>query len=409
MSVVSTIIAIVLSWGGALIALGFLWEISLAYHHEWMSLWILFWFLAATYVGFDTTWTMVLLMLGTPRRRAHRTWGLLFLVMSGITWFGARETWERTEGPFVPALAFALGLSDKDGSLPLFEDWWKAHRANMALEEREALPDSPIHDEFHAYSDLVNIEGLTKTDLREATLTKRPGNWKPFPIWLADSRGREIDPDAVPSEDDMARWRIVIEALEAPHLSDADLRAADMAFVFAPGADLRGARLQGVDLQYAQLQGAALQEAHLQKADLRFAFLQGADLSRAEMQGADLRNAEMQRAKFIEAKLQHTELGAAKLQGADFHNARLDVARAHGRIATKCKLLPCGDEGHVHGWNAASRRDFSSGGSRGRELLRLANARCDPSWYRYAMGELFRFQATRCRSELEQLETKQIH
>ena len=101
---------------------------------------------------------------------------------------------------------------------------------------------------------------LVTADLQEAELTKRPEGWKPFALWLIDLRESNGDTASsekhVPTRDEIERWQLLTEALDAPSLRGRDLRGANLKGAFLPGADLRGADLGYVDLQFANTQGA---------------------------------------------------------------------------------------------------------------------------------------------------------
>jgi uncharacterized protein YjbI with pentapeptide repeats len=94
-------------------------------------------------------------------------------------------------------------------------------------------------------------------------------------------------------------------------LAGANLKGAELTWIWQNGANLKGVLLQWADLRNAFLEGTDLREAFLEGTDLREANLRGADLRGAFLWGADLRGA------FLEG----TNLGDAQLQGAHLTGA----------------------------------------------------------------------------------------
>ena len=90
--------------------------------------------------------------------------------------------------------------------------------------------------------------------------------------------------------------QLVLWAIAADNLGDADLGGANLRGANLRGANLRDANLRGADLRGANLGGAYLRGANLRGADLRGAYLWGAylggaDLGDADLGGANLRGA----------------------------------------------------------------------------------------------------------------------
>jgi uncharacterized protein YjbI with pentapeptide repeats len=133
--------------------------------------------------------------------------------------------------------------------------------------------------------------------------------------------------------------------LHATHLSEADLRGANLSAAYLWKVDLRDARLSkanlsGANLSEAYLFGASLSDANLteaglvgadltianlSKANLRKAILRSASLSDATLKDADLTEAELWR-----GRLQHADLRGANLSHADLKDADLSWAYLHG-------------------------------------------------------------------------------
>ena len=80
--------------------------------------------------------------------------------------------------------------------------------------------------------------------------------------------------------------QLVLWAIAADNLRDANLRGADLRGAYLGGADLRGANLGGANLRDAYLGGAYLWGAYLRDADLGGAYLGDAYLGDANLRGA---------------------------------------------------------------------------------------------------------------------------
>lgn len=283
------VVSIFLSWLFGLLVIGGLWIRSMPVHNEWLTFWIGGWFWFALMIGLIGFLTARALMAGASSEAVAtsnlhcRTFGFGLLLILGLL------SWETTEG----------------GLIPHAED---------------ALP--PI---------------LVSANLSEAELTPRPGDWKPFELWLRDRR-QANDGDAdqeplVPTSEEMQRWGLLIASLDSPDLSSRDLRGANFLGAFLPGSNLRGAqldmavlafsKLQGSKLEGARMRGSILANSALQGANMNGAELRDAFLADAEMQAVDLSNAQLQGAVLADAKLQAARLYDANMQGADLRNANL--------------------------------------------------------------------------------------
>ncbi len=108
---------------------------------------------------------------------------------------------------------------------------------------------------------------------------------------------------------------------EGVRLEGADLSAARLSDAHLGRADLTGTRLGRADLSRADLV-----EARLLRADLGGARLVGADLEGADLSEADLRGADLLRADLTGAKLHRARLCGARFVGARLVNAELDGA-----------------------------------------------------------------------------------
>jgi uncharacterized protein YjbI with pentapeptide repeats len=108
--------------------------------------------------------------------------------------------------------------------------------------------------------------------------------------------------------------------VQEPKLPRASMRAAQLAKVFAHGADFTRAdfshaNLDGCELGRSTMQGANLRGAHAREAGLRFV-----DLSQAQVVGADLRGALL-----ANAKLHGARLDASSFFMADLARIQIDT------------------------------------------------------------------------------------
>ena len=108
-----------------------------------------------------------------------------------------------------------------------------------------------------------------------------------------------------------------IESVKGANLKGIDLRFADLDYSFMVKADLRFANLQNTQLSGAKLQNANLSGVMLQNANLKRANLYNADLSGANLQNANLERANLQNANLLGAKLQNANLSRAIFQDAN--------------------------------------------------------------------------------------------
>ncbi|MEO1490553.1 MAG: pentapeptide repeat-containing protein [Pseudomonadota bacterium] len=282
-------VSVFLGWVLGIIVMAGLWIRSMPAHDELLTLWIgvCLWF--AVQVGWTGFMTARARMAGAWRETvaaAHwsrRVFGLAFAALLGVL------SWETTEGGLIP-----------------HESW-------------HLQPVFIAHVNDGSGADLPPL--LVPANLREAELTPRPKDWKPFELWLRDlRRSRRInDPEQdplIPTREEMDRWALVIEALDAPDLQGRDLRGAQAAFAFWPGVDLRRARADGADLRYAHMEGARLGTALLRGAHLINAHLPGATLWSTELSGANLSGAHLQGANLEFARLRGAGMGGVRLHGA---------------------------------------------------------------------------------------------
>ena len=110
------------------------------------------------------------------------------------------------------------------------------------------------------------------------------------------------------TEEQRLRWREWFDWATSP--------AGDLYDQRAPGAVLRGARLD-----HADLAGADLTHADLSGASMRGTNLAGAELHRARFSRAHLEEAVLQRADLSEANFTDAHIGGADLLGADLSGA----------------------------------------------------------------------------------------
>jgi uncharacterized protein YjbI with pentapeptide repeats len=296
-------------WLFGLAVLSFLWYRSLPAHEEWLTLWIAFCLWAATVMGLASFIGVRALMAGTPGKKVvamHRRRRRLTNVFAVLLAF---LSWETTEGGI-------LGYAGSgDQVIPLYP-----------------------------------------ADLREAELTRKPPDWRPWHLWREEYQERFRRRNGIDAGVELTReQRLAFEGeakrryaeyiaqLDAPDLQEADLRKAIMHSAFLPAAILRGADMQGADLRGAEMQGADLRGARMEGAALFGAKLQGAALSRAKLHRADFRGAEMQGTVLSRAAMHGAVLSPAQLQGADFrwaemHGAVLSRAQMHGAVLSQAKM-----------------------------------------------------------------------
>jgi uncharacterized protein YjbI with pentapeptide repeats len=133
---------------------------------------------------------------------------------------------------------------------------------------------------------------------------------------------------------------------------DADLRGAQLPYVYLEGANFENACLDNAYVSYAHFEGASfshahleravlwganleranLAEAHLERADCSYAHFEGASLSQAHLEGAVLWGANLEYANLAEARLEGIDLRNAQLVHANLRNAHLessDLAEAN--------------------------------------------------------------------------------
>ena len=127
--------------------------------------------------------------------------------------------------------------------------------------------------------------------------------------------------------------------LRAAQLADAELASADLASTDLKGADLEHANLDGANLRLANLRDANLGDATLTRAYLlgaclKGAFLEDAFAEEAILVEADLRGgADLKRANLIGADLNEADLTGADLKGADLRRANLTSRSPRSRRA----------------------------------------------------------------------------
>jgi uncharacterized protein YjbI with pentapeptide repeats len=119
--------------------------------------------------------------------------------------------------------------------------------------------------------------------------------------------------------------------LHATHLSEADLRGANLSGAYLWKVDLNRARLSNANLSKAYLSdallwGASLSEANLTEAGLAGANLTTANLSKAKLRKAILTSAKLGDARLPDTDLTETELWRGRLQHADLRGANLSHA-----------------------------------------------------------------------------------
>ncbi|MHA2333206.1 MAG: pentapeptide repeat-containing protein [Candidatus Hodarchaeales archaeon] len=107
------------------------------------------------------------------------------------------------------------------------------------------------------------------------------------------------------------------------HLTNIDLKEANLCGANLQGAVLIGADLQGANLVEANLRRAYLQKANLTKAELMQANLQEANFTHAHFFRANLCGANLYDANFTKANLYEADLTAANFMRANFTDANL--------------------------------------------------------------------------------------
>ena len=264
-------VSVLFGWLFGIVVLAGLGWRSMPAHNEWLTLWSGACLCFATLIGLIGFASAVKRMAGASRTDIATNHGVRWHWATASAALVAVLSWETTEGGLLPV--------DADGLPPL----------------------------------------LVSADLREAELTPRPPDWKPFELWLRDlRREREVgDPDQdplIPTKEEIERYRLMIAALDAPSLIERDLRGADLSYAFLAGADLRGIDVRNARLVHADLQGAQLGCIEPPSTDNI-----GVGTGCAQMQGAELRSANMQGASLSGAQLQKADLGGTKMQGADLN------------------------------------------------------------------------------------------
>lgn len=293
-------VSLFLGWAFGLVVIGGLWVRSMPAHNEILTLWIGLCFWLSLSIGTTSFLTAKARLRGASASSVARAnWPRRIVSLFAMLALGC-TSWEATEGGLLP--------NAEDG-LPPF---------------------------------------LVSADLREAELTMRPSDWKPFDIWLRDLRRERAigDPEQkplVPTPDEMKRWSILIAALDAPDLQNRDLRKADAVGAFLPGADLRSAVMQGARFTSAKLQAVLFSNADMRFADFAFAEMQGANLDEAilkktvlqsaKLQGASLAGVDASEAEWIEIHLEGSKLASAQL-----HKTNLMLAKLHGADLTGASI-----------------------------------------------------------------------
>lgn len=200
---------------------------------------------------------------------------------------------------------------------------------------------------------------LVRADLREAELTRRPSNWRPFELWLRDHRMRTGNGvrqgPIIPTDEEVDRWRLHVGALDGPILKGRDLRGADLSAAFLPGADLRGADLRSANFEGAVLSGARLDclespnectiaeasvfiDANLDGANLDDAVLVEAGFSHASMIGVRAHRADMTDAHINAARLWKSDLFDASIEGVHGNGAEFNAASLRALHAKRSEL-----------------------------------------------------------------------
>lgn len=137
--------------------------------------------------------------------------------------------------------------------------------------------------------------------------------------------------------------------LPVVHLSDVDLRGADLAYADLSGLVLWDADLTGADLSDADLSGAVLTGALLVGASLQNADLDGACLPGADLRGADLTSTLLQHTSLYQANLRGAVLAGAVLDFADLREADLSGADLTGAHVASEAEVPAGWARDAHG------------------------------------------------------------
>lgn len=116
-------------------------------------------------------------------------------------------------------------------------------------------------------------------------------------------------------------------------LTHANLRNADLRWLYLKDVDLSYADLFGADLREADLRGAKLRVANLRRANLK-----GARLCDADLYGAILSDSDLEGAVFNRANLRYADLKYANLRGAHL----IDTALYGVDLDYSCLPLWCG-------------------------------------------------------------------
>lgn len=252
----SLFISIFVTWAFSPLILAFAWWRSWPYHDEWLTLWIGFWLWLAIITAIESARFLYSVMRGIGR-----TVGGLRFVRLAI---------QSSLSIILVAMIAVVGWAKTEGGLESY--------------------DFPIRITHERVGSIISLQAA---DLSNSDISKRPQNWKSFPIWFREFEDsfRQInglkgklnewnnEHQVSFFKEAKSRWQDVISSIGAPNLQGADLRFANLSGAFLVGVDLSNAQISESKLDGAVLDGANLKGARVNGSSFRRTSLAGADLS----------------------------------------------------------------------------------------------------------------------------------
>ena len=334
----AALVTIVMTWGFGWLVLGYAWWRSWASREEWLSLWILIWFLLVLWVGAVSLRAVGHRLGGNARLFRWAAQGRQLVKALGIAASVVLVllTWFRTEGGieyYRIMVSDYLASEDEEA-----EDRYQRHRAiENGMGSTRALSAFFSGERDMSILAEVELRGVelvpkppgwvdfeeARTDFRHQWGTREGHDWflcNPVPDliqksqreqWCAKQHPLAQDTCTSVVEDIQSRFTSEWDTRRTEYLSQLkkrdfsgkDLRAANLREAFGPGLNLVRARLENAGLNFARLENADLSFAHLENADLRGARLENASLSLARFENAGLSFARLENAKLSVARL----------------------------------------------------------------------------------------------------------
>jgi uncharacterized protein YjbI with pentapeptide repeats len=308
------------------------------YPKEWISIFLAWWVVPLTLLGF---WVRYL-----PR---HHLPGTVWQVFLSVAVIGFGVVFYRSA---------ALTLRGHLGEPFLWKRPWRDRRSYQAVFivfiaallvglSYGAIRGAPS-DEFRYREPEIWVPWAfgffgysTFASLQEEDVSARPADYHDLAISVelaalgvntspfAKSEESESDDPADSTQHgvDLENLRkILLDSISGANLAGRDLRHARAERAFLVKANLRGAVLSDAALSLADLSGADLANANLTRAILTETYLVVANLYRADLTEADLYRADLTEANLVFANLTRADLSEANLTAAIPYQANLTGA-----------------------------------------------------------------------------------